>query len=304
MRRHTPTLPLFLFFVLLPLIIGQTSASPTWLKTGIYAKYVSSSPPIGCIFFSNGTKLRFDTLASPAIFRWAVLQPDDEVTCLNVSLSIEGDALKTEPDGAIWQGHVEYRKFLLFGVDLQTGEASLNDEKLGKMSFWAGSNVAVGQRIELFSTPSDFIEGNVSGLKSVNVGGRQVDSYEVKVFKLDPFVFADYSYDQKTGLALTYTLLGPFEVRSDGSCTYQFLNGTTYNITSYARTRLSELLGLEYEYPMILDETNIELGRDQHPMFPQIYAYAFVGIFASLSVAFVLISKRQHKKLVRHNARR
>ena len=303
MRRAISLLPLFLLLTQTPVATGQDLSNAPWLDEGAYAKYSSNYAPLGRIFLSNDTKLKYTVLSSPTVFQWGILKVVKNEAHVNVSLCVNGEARVVSPDGSVTTRQCRYSRSFVADVDLRTMEASVNHKSLGMLGFWAEVNTSIGHKISLFSSPSDFIIGNVTGFRSLSLIGKRIDSYDVHVFNLEPFALADYSYDRRTGVALTYTLLGSVEILPNSTSTYQFPNGTLYRIVSYAGTKLSELLGLEHKYVLTLSETNLDLGEDEHTTHLQLYVIGFAGLFASLSTVFVLVDRMKRRKSSRRGSR-
>lgn len=291
---RTASLPLFFFFFLVISPLGQPDQDTSWLKIGAYARYTNTEVPSGRIILPNDTKLWYVSLDSPSILRWEIIKIMDHIVWLNLTLSIQGYAkiIDSKTSSPI---RVKYHKSLLINIDVQTREATVDGEPIGKTSFWTETNVVIGQKIMIASSPSDSVEGYVTNIKSINLIGRKISSYEVEVLQFNPFVYAHYIFDQETGIALKYTLLGPVEILPGTTHTYTHPNGTTYNITSYAKTKLSEKLGLEDTYVLTLDETNIDFGEKLQITNTMIYFVAFISLFISLATAFILIDRRRRR---------
>ncbi|MEM4733680.1 MAG: hypothetical protein QXD70_04040 [Candidatus Bathyarchaeia archaeon] len=215
---------------------------------------------------------------------------------LNLTFSIKGDATVVNPDDTISSANVAYRKILSVEVDIETREASIDREPIGKASFWSEANATIGQQIQISSFPSDLLVGDVIGFKTISLIGRLIASYEVEVFQLNPFVVAYYTFDQQTGIALKYTFVGSIEIKPNSTHTYTFPNGTTYEITSYSKTKLSEILGLEGTYDMILAGTNAEFGESLRLTNAYIYVVIFLGLFIALSTVFISVYRKKRQK--------
>lgn len=273
-----------------------SSAQDTaWLRKGAYSKYSSSKIPSGRIAYPNGTKVKFTQLNAPSFLEWEVLDVSGNIAHLKVTLRIEGEARIIESEDDTPKEMV-YQKSLMTDVDLEAGNASVEGNLVGKLAFWCEAQVALGQKLMLASPPSDLIEGNVTRFGSVKLAGRQMGDYEVEVFQLDPFIYTQLAFENQTGIALNYILVGPIEIIPDSVHTYTFENGTVYNITSYARTRLAEELGIEETYLLTLSETNIGLGQAIQTVPAEWYIIAFAVLFVSLFAIFVLVDRSRHKK--------
>jgi hypothetical protein len=295
------------FFLLLSSIFlaqGQVVQGIRWQQNGSYARYSSNTAPEGRIVFANGTKIKYISIDSPAIFEWRIIQTTSTSTQLNLTFSLKGDVKILRVDTPPVPSNIAYYKSIIINIDLQTSETSVENEPIGRISLWTKAIPAVGEKIELFSSPSDCIGGNVTGFRNATFMEKRFKAFDVEVFQLSPFVVAPYVFDQQTGIALTYTLIGPIEILPNSTHTYTFTNGTCYNVTSYARTRLAELLGLESTYTLTLTDTNIDAEEKLQSTFLQVYVIAFAGIFTSLIVTFLVINRRRQTKQRLHRRQR
>jgi len=277
---------------LLTLSIAQDSS---WLRNGAFARYSSSKVPSGSIVYPNGTKIKFTQLSVPSVFQWEVLDISGNIAHLKVTFRIEGKARIIESEDQEPRDLI-YQLILLVDADLEGGNASIDGSPIGRLCFWSEAQVALGQKLLIASAPSDVIEGNVTRFGSVKLIGRQIGDYEVEVFQLDPFIYNQLAFDNETGIALNYLLVGPVKIVPDSIHTYTFENGTVFNITSYARTRLAEELGIEDTYLLTLSDTNISLGQALQPIPSEWYIIAFVALFVSLFAMFVVVDRSRRAK--------
>jgi hypothetical protein len=297
--RRTTSFFISFFFILLTLAGQAVSLSvaqdATWLRKGAYSKYSSSKIPSGRVVYPNGTKIKFTQLSVPSVLQWEVLDVSGSTAHLRITFRIEGKARIIESDDENPKD-VVYQESVLIDVDLGTKNASIDGDTIGKLSFWSETEVALGQKLVLASSPSDLIEGNVTRFGSAKLVGRQMEDYEVEVFQLDPFIYTQLAFENETGIALNYVLVGPVEIIPDSVHTYTFENGTVYNITSYARTRFAEELGIEETYLLTLSETNISLGQAIQTIPSEWYIIAFAVLFVSLFAIFILVDRSRRKK--------
>lgn len=290
------------FFLLLSQIflaqgqVVQVVQDIQWQQSGSYARYSSNTAPEGRIIFVNGTKLKYITIDSPVIFEWRIVQTTTTSIQVNLTFSLKGDAKILQANTSPTSSNIMYSKSILINIDLLKGETSAGNESIGKISLWTKGIPKVGERIELFSSPSDCIKGNVIGFRNATFMGKRFKVFDVEVFRLSPFVVAPYIFDQQTGIALTYTLIGSIEILPNSTHTYTFPNGTCYNVTSYAKTRLAELLGLESTYTLTLTATNIDSGEELQSTFLHVYVIVFAGIFTFLTVTFLVINRSRQTK--------
>jgi len=287
----------FLSFSLISSVSSKSVQDRSWLKVGVYAEYSSSNLLNGRIILANGTKLWFLGLDSPAVLRWEVVKVEGKTVWINLTFCVQGNATIIGMNNSLSEGTIRYFKAILFNTNTETGNTFADGQSIGKTGLWAEVNATEGQKIELFTSPSDEIAGNVTRTVQINLMGRKINSYEVEVYQLNPFVYTNYIFDQQTGIVLKYTVLGPVEIVSNSTHTHTLLNGTTYNVTRYARTRLSEMLGIENEYTLMLTKTNIELGKTE-PTNAYLYVGMFLALFVSLATVFIVVDKK-HK----HNSR-
>jgi len=244
--------------------------------------------------FSNGTKAVFANLTAPSILKWTVVKVTENTVTLNVTLQIEGFANVIYSDNLSEFRYLVYGKSLILDVDKKTGEATTDNEKLGRVSFWINPDVNVGQKIKIATWPSDIIEGEIKNISCNNFLGRKLECYVVEVFNLDPFIYTHLLFERKTGLALTYTIVGHTEIVPGSMHTFMLDNGTVYNITSYARTKFAEKLGIEGMYPLTISDTNVEIGeREILPII--IYILIFTGLFILFIMGLIIASQKRRK---------
>lgn len=267
-----------------------------WLKKGVYVKYTNNLVPIN-ILLPNGTRIVFESLNAPVVLRWEIVEITEGKAHLNVTFLIDGNVRIS--DDEMSSNRILYLKTFLTDVDIQTGDAFVNGEPIGKLCFWIIDNVTLGQKIVVASPPSDLILGNVTEFHAVNLAGRRIETYVVEIFQLNPFACSLLTFDKETGIALTYTLMGPIEIIPGSIHIYEFNNGTIYNITQYAKTRFSEIIGIEGNYSLMLNDTNIEIGLELQATSYEIYIIMFFGLFISLFVILVWVNRktRTRKKI-------
>ena len=233
----------------------------------------------------------------------------DTFVLLNITLIANGTAWVATPPkeendtGIPMEGRfVTYNKTIVLQVDISSREAFLEGQPIGIIPFWAEPFGDPGEEIVLSSPPSDEITGEVSYVRTTDILGKETKIYGVRVLQLDPYTRGTFIFDWHTGLALYLTIFGPVKLSPEAKCTYNFPNGTTYNITRYASTKLGEILGLEGEFTIILRETgtiNIEEENDvnmeeKNDMGIGIYhPYILILIVAILVTALALYKRKR-----------
>lgn len=267
-----------------------------WLVKGFFAEYEATLGLYWRLVFPNDTKARF--LEPNATLRWTVMDRMDTFVLLNITLIVNGTALPPI------SRYVAYNRTILLEVDINSREAHFEGQPIGIIPFWAEPFGDPGEEIVLSSPPSDEITGEVSYVTTTDILGNETKIYGVKVLQLDPFALKTFSFDWHTGMALYLTIFGPEEIKPGARVTYTFVNGTTYNITRYASTKLGEILGLGGEFTIILRETgtiNIEEENDvnmeeQNDMGIRIYhPYILIPIVAILVTALALYKRKKKR---------
>ena len=290
MRNPKRLSPLFLFLLFLGLVrVLPASNTETWLQIGTYSKYTSDKVPGGRVTLPNGTAIVFGSINSPTSLQWKVLSISGQMAFLEVIFRVDGKARLADEETDLTD--FVYVENLSVTVDIETREAMLGERPIGKLCFWAEKKVVLLQSITIASPPSDMLEGNVSRFNNVSLAGRRMEAYTAEVFQLDPFVYAQLTFDRYTGMALSFTLMGPVEIVPGSQHTYTLENGTVYNITSYARTKLAEELGVSGTYHLLLEETNVDIGQRITSPSYEVYITMFVVLFFSLATAFIMVDR-------------
>lgn len=293
----------FSFFAVTP-VRSQVVVHPyDWVQVGAYAKYFAIHPP--GVVFPNGTTKNLAELYSPLLFEWTVVDKQGSKVRLNVTLFIHGWSY----DINFKRFNITHHKTLFIDVDIYTRESFIDDEPIGKTCFWADPYKEVGDNVTVFTDP-DHLEANVWWARTANWDpiGKEFKMYGADLRTEDPSAYAhgSYVFSWYTGVAIEPTLFGPpWEVppQKMGNLGV-FRNGTEYNITRYAGTKLGTYLGLAIftEFGVDLNETNIDLTLETEPESSpeplnlwQYLPYAFLATFATAATAFIILRRRKHK---------
>ena len=315
-QKKLSKFPIFLLLMLL--VFSPLAAAPAraqvvvrpydWVKTGAYAKYFGVYAPN--IEFPNGTQIYCSScLYSPLLFDWTIVNKQGSKVRLNVTLFFHGWTWTFE-DG-FKRVNVTYHKTLLVDVDVYTRESFIDNEPIGKTCFWADPYKEIGDKVTVFSDP-DQLQADVWWTRTArwDYVGKEFKMYGARLRTEDPtaHVLGSYVYSWYTGVAIEPTFLGPPKIvppewigRSTGHCR----NGTDYNITRWAGTKLGTHLGLapSAEFAVDLNETNIDLTLETEPGPPseplnlwQYLPYVFVATFITTATSFIILRKRKHNR--------
>lgn len=305
-----------IFFPLMLLVLSFFAVTPVrsqvvvhpydWVQVGAYAKYFAIHPPD--VVLPNGTKRSFEELYSPLLFEWTVVDKQGSNVRLNVTLFIHG--LGWYYDDGLKRFNITHHKTLFIDVDIYTRESFIDDEPIGKTCFWAEPYAEKGDNVTVFTDP-DRLEAKVWWVRTVNwdLIGKEFKMYGADLRTEDPSAHAhgSYVFSWYTGVAIEPTLFGPpWEVPPQmmGNFLGVFRNGTEYNLTRYAGTKLGTYLGLAIftEFGVDLNETNIDLTLETEPESSpeplnlwQYLPYAFLATFATAATAFIILRRRKHK---------
>lgn len=274
-----------------------------WVQVGAYAKYFAIHPP--GVVFPNGTRKNLAGLYSPLLFEWTIVDKQGSKVRLNVTLFIHGWSY----DINFKRFNITHHKTLFIDVDIYTRESFIDDEPIGKTCFWADPYKEVGDNVTVFTDP-DLLEANVWWVRTVNWDyiGQGFKMYGASLWTEDPSAHArgSYIFSWYTGVAIEPTLFGsPWEVPPGqiGNFGGVFKNGTEYNVTRYAGTKLGTHLGIapQIEVGVDLNATNIDLTLETEPEPPseplnlwQYLPYVFLATFATTATAFVILRRRKH----------
>lgn len=266
-----------------------------WVQIGAYAKYLGFRSP--SIVFPNGTIKILAGLYSPLLFEWTIVDKNGSKVRLNVTLFIQG-----------WSYDINFKRFnithyksIYVDIDIYTRESFADDEPIGKTCFWADPYKEVGDNVTVFTDP-DLLEANVWWVRTANWDyiGKEFKMYGADLRTEDPSSHAhgSYVFSWYTGVAIEPTFFGlPWEVPSEliGNFRGVFKNGTEYNVTRYAGTKLGTLLGLapQIELTVDLNATNIDVVI---PEYTGYLPYAFIVTFVTTATAFIILRRRKHRK--------
>jgi len=307
--------PVFLLSVLLvfsPLAVMpvrcQVVVRPyDWVKIGAYARYFAIYAP--GIEFPNGTIIRCSELYSPLLFEWTIVDKQGTKVRLNVTLFIEGWAWTSED--SFKHVNVTYHKTLFIDVDVYTRESFIDNEPIGKTCFWADPYKEIGDKVTVFSDP-DQLQADVWWVRTFkwDYVGKEFKMYGASLRTDDPTAYAwgSYVYSWYTGVAIEPTFLGPPKILPPewiGKSTHQYRNGTEYNVTRYAGTKLATHLKLApfQDLAVDLNETNIDLTLKTEPEpqpeplnLWQYLPYAFIATFATTATSFIILQRKKRQK--------
>jgi hypothetical protein len=294
----------FSLFAVMPARSQHVVHPYDWVQIGAYAKYFAIHPPAG-IVLPNGTRKNLAELYSPLLFEWTIVDKQGSKVRLNVTLFIYGWSYDID----FKRVNITYHKNLFIDVDIYTRESFIDDEPIGKTCFWADPYKEVGDNVTVFTDP-DLLEANVWWVRTVNWDyiEQEFKMYGADLRTEDPsaYAYGSYVFSWYTGVAIEPTFLGPPWEVPPGEIgnlhTGVFENGTEYNVTRYAGTKLGTYLGLAIltDFGVDLNETNIDLTLETEPEPPseplnlwQYLPYAFLATFATTATAFVILRRRK-----------
>jgi len=315
----------FLLFLILLSCLAATSPvhSPTvvrpydWVQVGAYAAYEPYFSGFA-IIYPNGTKIQLGKVYEGS-FKWVIVEKNGSMLRLNVTFFVHARLL-----GA-GSGNITYYKALLVDADLYTRESFIENEAIGKTCFWAEPYREKDESVTLFTSP-DVLAGKVMQIRADSFPGfeQAIKYYTVGLIQHDPNAraFGLYFFSYYTSVCLFQTLIPdewivPLELY--GNFVDRYENGTEYNVTRNAGTKLGKYLGLygTAEVQMPLAATNIDLalitepepqpddGGDQTYQFdlnryvPHILAATLIPTAA----ATLLLWRRKRNKLTKDKAR-
>jgi hypothetical protein len=248
-------------------------------------------------------------------FKWIITEKNGSILRLNVSLFVHA-----RMQGAT-SGNITYYKALFVDVDLYTRESFIEGESIGKTCFWAEPYREKDDNVTLFTNP-DVLVGKVYqiGVDSFPGFEQEIKYYTVGLLQDDPNAkaFGLYFFSYYTSVCLFQTLIPdewvvPPELYGNFVAEYQ--NGTKYNVTRNAGTKLGKCLGLygTQEVQMPLASSNIDLALITDPEFQSDngdghnyqfdlnrYApYILTATLIPIAVATFLLWRRKRNKLAR-----
>ncbi len=264
--------PISLFFslivvsvLILPAVHSMTVVHPyDWVEVGAYMRYYSPNAEVPEIFLPNGTGTNLWKVYS-VVLEWTVVGRTGNQIRLNVTFEALGRSYI--------YGEINHSKTLFVDVDLYTRESLVDGEPIGKTCFWVEPYREEGDNITLFTNPDSLIGVGWKVLTSDSFKtGLAIKHCSVGLFQNDPNAqaFGHYSFSYWTGVCLSITLIGPpWTVPPElfGNFISRYDNGTEYNITRHAGTRIGELLGIgpHGEFKIYPNATNIDLSVETEP---------------------------------------
>jgi len=215
----------------------------------------------------NGTQINLQKVYD-GYFEWIIVDRRGSMLKLNVTLFVH----------ARWiYENITYCKTFLVDVDLYTRESYIENESIGKTCFWAEPYREVGENVTLFTDP-DLLVGNIIQVrtdKSIPAVEQETKYSIAGLIQPDPNAnaFGPYVFSYYTGVCIFQTLIpDEYVVPPElyGNIINRYLNGTEFNITRCAGTKLGKHLGLHgtQEAQMPLAATNIDLALITEPEPP------------------------------------
>jgi hypothetical protein len=265
-----------------------------WVQVGAYAKYLGYTHP--SIVLPNGTIKNLAGLYSPFLFEWTIVDKKGSEVRLNVTLFIQG----WSRDINFKRYNITHYKSIYVDIDIYNRESFVDDEPIGKTCFWAEPYKEVGDNVTVFTDP-DKLEANVWWVRSDKWSclEKEFKMYGADLRTEDPSAYASGSYifSWYTGVAIEPTFFGiPWEVPPDriGNFCGVFKNGTEYNITRYAGTKLGTLLGIGPLIELTVDLNATNIDPTIVPEYTGYLPYAFIVTFVTTATAFIILRRRKH----------